>query len=56
MTKTNEAKRLIDEMLSAQTRFAQSWVDNKPLTAEQLRDEHIRDTSRAALIALINSK
>lgn len=50
------ATRLIDEMLSAQSRFSQAWRDDKPLTAMQLRDEKIRDDARGQLMSMLRKE
>ena len=55
MTANEKAARLlIDQMLSAQSRFASGWEDG-PLTEQQRRDEVTRDTARAKLMELIHA-
>lgn len=52
---TTQANRLIDEMLAAQTRFAQAWRDGTPPTEQQRRDAAQRDEARSVLLSLIDS-
>jgi hypothetical protein len=46
-------ERLIDEMLAAQSRFAQEWQDGRPLTKSQIENELRRDEARRKLMELI---
>lgn len=52
----DEPSRLMDEMLAAQTRFAQAWRDGAPLTEAQIQDEKIRDTARARLLKMLRGE
>lgn len=52
-TQTTAAGRLMDEMLAAQTRFAQAWHDGVELTTQQRADEASRDRARIALLAMM---
>ena len=50
---TRAAERLIDEMLAAQSRFAQAWRDDAPLTPAQIEDERRRDAARTKLMEIV---
>ena len=54
-TAVAHATRLIDEMLAAQSRIAETWTDGMLMTSQRRKDEAVRDAARDGLLQMIGS-